>query len=751
MRSSILFIAAFFLLISFSVEAAPYEYGCCLPTNDNCIAGSNPPFVIESAFQQACVDAEDGGTPQYATGSVCLDKCSLGCSCATANVAGRDVINSTEDLLRMTRHAHDQRTSATATYHWKRLSEYPTGSKCVDICGGGGSSSTTPPAPSYTVRGTVRNSTGAMRDVAISFHTGGEQPVTVKTDVSGQYTTTLTGAKSYLLVAVPPASSPQCEPRTLPPFTLTNNKIQDLAIQCATSVGCTNTKPSISVPASLKGTDGATFSITYDDRCNSFEMFVPFRCEGANCNTGWTALPSSVGKTITDSGLKPQTDYCYYVRATNAMGFIESDKKCFKTGDQACMSLPPNSPTTWCGTAGGVSAILSCDDRNLLVTNRCENKVCMIAGSTPACIEKVPCAKCNGLLGLFAKIGLTIPDGGKEERHVTCGTSDASQCYMDRETTQPLLFDAYSSCTAIDDCADYRSPYACSNNPCKAGSGTSAACQWKELQSELGGGVCVSTASDAVPPCRQCNDFFGTCTREMCAAISSQCYFDAPTDEAGRLSNGFRPQGCIPMQEMACRFYDTPTDCIGPSGAVRAATYAITYDGEKRTGTTNIRTNSNDLFGFGACRWVEASNRCIKDADNFSPDNEDDCFQDVLTTEARTICLRDVTPPTTEFILKAGSPPEYGSSEITTLPIRVIDDFTSPDRITTYACIVKTGSCYPDKRLGQLMIADENADYTIYYYSIDAHHNSEEVKSQQLRVKKDDIPRLNVDITESER
>ena len=728
-------------LFATQTQAAPYEWGCCLPAAGSCVPGNSSYFADKDAFTEFCGQIE--GARIETSFNTCVGQCEIGCCCAGANVDGREVINNTEADLRLDRWACTKKTTSSLTYQYISLATKPAGTSCVQACGGGVAGPGTGTTPTTkTVQGTVKNSTGSMRNVGVTFYTGGLAPITATSDANGRYSVTVPANKRYVVSAVP--SIAQCKPTSFE-LLVDTNKNQDITLECTATGGCISNKPSVTSLALVPGTDDVTFSITFDDRCGNFNSFVPFRCTGTGNTQACTALPVPTGRTVTDSGLTPDTNYCYKVRAYNTLGFVDSDCANIRTGDAECMA--GERTLSWCGNDEGRQAVYSCNNRNILTQVSCtETQACSVSGSGASCIPKTDCDRCNGLLGLFAKVGIQIPGGSN--RLLRCGT-ETPQCYIDKEKNQPLLTSAYSFCSDVENCDDYRSRTACEGgNACKIGDGSRTACRWKPASEELGTGVCVSTDPNAVPPCRRCEELLGFCNREMCQSISTGCYYDDVT--SGAASNGFEPQGCMPKQEMACRFYDNETHCIGPAGNRQAANFAITYSDQQkntRAGTTNERTASKDLFGIGACTWIAASDRCIKDADNRRIADEDDCVEDGLQGEALALCFSDVSPPTTDLVLK--DPPEYGSSEVTSLPVAVSDDKTPINRITTYACLNLSGPCYPNKPFAELALPDVNADYTVYYYSIDMHHNSEVVKSDRIRVKKDNIPRLNtVDIDE---
>jgi hypothetical protein len=699
------------LLLLPSVYAVDFTWGCCLPQGGDCVAGDKAVYATQAAFNTVCGDMQPGLSPVR---NGCVSACITGCCCASNNVPSYSTINKNEDLLAMTQWQCTGKSTASLTYNFMS-----NAGSCVETCGG-----TAPPTGSLTLQGTVKKIGGSAMTNEPVILMQGTTRLDARTDATGKYVFADLQPKLYTLIVAPTS----CKSQTYD-VRMDASKTKNFDIDCsAVTAGCSNLKPVITNLAWVKGTDKATFDITYDDKCTNFQQFEPLRCQGTSC----TAIGITTTKQVTDSGLQPKIAYCYKVQARTTSGVVTSDPVCLTAADAQCMT-----PTErFCGD----NTILSCTDKNALVTTSCGNLACTMTANGPVCAETPACNKCNGLLGFFAKLNLQVPVGsGTVQQLLTCG-SQTPQCYKDSDlNNKPVMVSAYGSCTAVEDCDDYKSQESCTANSCKLG-----ACEWKAIGAELGRGVCIPKVG--TPPCRRCNELLGYCNKDACLAISNECYYDDIT--SGASSNGLAPQGCLPKQEMACRLYDTQADC---TGGVEAQ-YNIQYQGTLRVTGDNSHTISKDKFSFGTCAW--SSDHCLKDADNFRIANEDDCIEDGLTGDELVRCLADIAPPTTEILLKApvNGRSIYGSSEITTLPVQVSDDKTPLNKIKTFTCLQKLGQspCYPNVTITQLALSDEDALYDLRYFSMDANHNSEVIRIAKLNVTKDNVPRLNiVDIKES--
>lgn len=699
------------LAVAPAVSAANrFDYGCCLPPNQDCFPGDDA-LSTEQVFRDACDNAE--GDVTSAAQCTAQQYCDMGCCCAAPNVPGSAAINATENLLEKTKWGCMEKSTSSAPFTWSAKTQ---GKTCVQICGGttggdGGQPTT------YTLGGRVRQGTTPERAKVWVSATGVDDNRT--TDAAGLYQFTLPSNKQYLITVEPDNIS--CRPQST---TLTLNRNRNdvnFNLDCTPQAGCANNKPVITNIVLERGTDGASFDIVYNSECGDFDSFVPLVCKK---DKPCQPLPRTEDKHVVVSDLEPNTQYCFQVRAyEDPTGMTESDKICtITTGDAACMQ---GREGPWCGaTPTGGSAVFSCDDKNKLTTNQCPaEQMCSETTEGPKCVPKSDCAKCNGLLGLFAKLNIKVPLG-LEGYAPACSAHD--YCYKE-DTFVP----SYKDCTKVTSCANYTSSLSCAADKCGITS-----CEWRNGNPELGTGVCTSTAPGVAPSCRQCAAGFGHCNATLCALISSDCYYDGVANEFFRDGH---PQ-CIPKSEMACRFYDTAADC----GNARVD---IQYTGAMPTGGTHARTQNTDKFHFGVCNWVPAAGdreaRCIKNSDNLinPADPKDDCQDAGKTGQDLLRCLNDTTPPTTTVTLK--EPAVYGSSEINALPFGATDDVTLPEHIRTFFCASNTSArCYPNSTLAQVRIDDVNSTYSIYYYSVDRNANFEEIKNITVKAYKDNVTRL---------
>jgi hypothetical protein len=707
-------------LAALSASAEPW--GCCAPPVGRCF--DSAAYDTQVAFAEAC---EGAGTQEHdaiilgaSTASTCnpFTECQIGCCCAGPQALDRYVINSNEELLRITFAACSAKTGFDPH-------QLPAGRSCVSVCGGtapngsGGGG-----AQNHTIRGTVVNGTGgnALQNAQVFIPIMGSE-ISARTDSEGKFTLPNVPPITTRIFAVHSA----CQPGQSEPVTV-NRDITGVSIALAcVREACAHAPPAFSSPpAVVRGTSNVQFSLTLTNACRDFVRFEPQRCDAnfANC---LTLTPTDL-PTITDTGLAPQTAYCYKVAARWRDGTASltdaGTGSCITTGDVACSS--GGNRTQWCGTTGGGpsngtrSAIISCDSANHATATPCGDRLVCTArpGAAPACEAAPSCEKCNGLLGLFSRLlaSLEIPLG--------IFTSTCSEaCVLNSEQSgNPLLVDTYGACLAIGSCTGYRSPDACGQDKCRIGN-----CTWTSVNAELGQGVCAARNASA---CEQCGALFGYCTRQMCDALGAspsgqQCYFDAVRNRL----NG--TQGCIGKPSVACRYYDTAQDCVGLSG--RNAVFNIQYTGDVRTGGTNQRTvSSQDRLGIGACSWVSATGICVKNAD-MRGGVEDDCVESGrIYSDPR--CVQDSAPPVTAFLLVSNA--TYSRAAVRTLPYRVTDDRTQIDDIRTFVCFSSSRSpcAYPTQTLSSVPLPEEG-QWTLRFYSMDANANSEIVKEIPIRIR----------------
>jgi len=704
----------FFVLLPM-VSAVGEPWGCCVPDAGQCFDGSI--YLSRDTFRGACTTA-NGMVLGDGVAATCAayDQCDLGCCCAGEDVFGSPAINSDENLLRSTRSSCDAKAEGTWSF-----SVPNDGSTCVAVCGG---TTGTNDDETFRVSGIVRNATSgeplASVGVFISLPTGDLADTTA---ADGTFTLTDVPEMSTRIFAI----HPSCRPGQSP-VTLINQDVSGISISldCALRA-CTHAVPSITAPTLVRGTAETQFTVAIQDTCHDLVQLEPFRCNGQQEQC--IARPPQVTPAVRDTGLMPETTYCYKVRARFSDGsFTESTgSACVTTGEAACMGRAPDDPAQWCGRANDPpqESIMSCTDLNTLQAQPCTGtSVCSDASGTPRCVEPPACSLCNGLGGLFSFLDLEIIDG-------IFTRSCSEVCVLDRQTAgTPTVVDVYNSCFAYDTCVAYRNPAACEQDLCGVGSDQDP-CAWTTVSDELGAGVCASADR---PACEQCDDLFGGCSAPLCEGIGPECYFDgAPNGLA-------QTEGCLSRDAMSCRRYDTQIDCTGGVDA----SFDIDRDADGAyTGGTNARTTaSEDRLEFGSCDWT--GERCIKDANELRENDEDDCIENGRFYDDPT-CLSDNTAPETVFYLS--DPAIYPRVAIRTLPFTVRDDRSPVDVIETYVCI-GDAQCVPRDTLGTMALPEDGAA-TLRWFSVDASGNHESVHSAPIIIKDThDVALDDVEVTE---
>ncbi len=712
--------------------------GCCVPKNStvSCFSAAGN-FITQPEFDSACI-ALPGQKKNVATCNG-LSECTTGCCCAdAATVPNAATFNSLETNLNMTQGACAAKpwSGEQGTYTFtKTIPTDPTKDTCVEVCkgsSGGGSAK-------YKVSGVVHNATNTAKP--------GLKNVTVYIPVINGFISSISdGQGKFVLNDVPSmikpiyAIHPACMPYVSQPYTV-DKDITNVNIDMNCDLkACSRIKPTIENLALIAGTDKASFTAKYDDKCKDFVRFIVKRCDKdfKNCGmrgqmTDPDVTAAKKEATFTDSGLTNNTKHCYLVDVETFTGYIEMNGsadggKCIDEGDKICMTLPADHPTSWCGTNDARKpTILSCDDKNKLdkTSHVCNDKeVCTVDTDGPVCIPMEDCRKCNGILGFFAGFVRAI---GVGDFMKTCG-SQTPTCYIDTRdgdasTARAKTMNVYTSCANVTGCTTYGSKNVCDNNVCTTGAGS---CQWKEISKELSAGICISKEN---PECSACNTVFGYCNKAACTAISPDCYYD---QDKGAFAYNL---GCVNKNEMACAFYDTKTDCVGSGANEKSAIYNITYTQDNRTGGTNSRIRpSNDILGIGACVWLDAEAICVKNTDNhyFKTPRVDDC-SDYLANPPIS-CFKDSTPPNTSIEL-LNKP--YSRAQIRGLPFIVIDEGSALDTLKTFACFnITDNNCYPREELRKLSINSipPAGTFTLRYYSMDKGGNIEEIKSTVITV-----------------
>ncbi|MGE0793155.1 MAG: hypothetical protein AB7V77_03190 [Candidatus Woesearchaeota archaeon] len=364
---------------------------------------------------------------------------------------------------------------------------------------------------------------------------------------------------------------------------------------------------------------------------------------------------------------------------------------------------------------------------NLTLTKiSCANdELCVETQSSPGaiCKDEEPCWRCNGLFGLFSTYSLSTQkeDGfvcedfqninGTSQSELEDEENPFKLCYKDESLTTLPKFD---SCNQVKSCYDYKSNYACENDPCfkfsEIQNGVSAnnECAWTWYDKELGIGVCKSTIEEH-QECTRCekDSPIGYCNEDLCQNNYGECYFkdelvNSNLSIDGELKNylknlepnrntnpnQYTPR-CIAKQDMACVLYDKKEDCIGGTTEQSFVLNSIYESNDSTYGIGNAlinsnpnyvlsgnneKTSSNDYFKFGTCVWNDEIG-CHKNSDyNYEITNnndvliEDDCdFSNLILLSN---CIKDNITPTTTFNWESEVDyTEYNENYPTNLPI----------------------------------------------------------------------------------
>jgi len=339
-----------------------------------------------------------------------------------------------------------------------------------------------------------------------------------------------------------------------------------------------------------------------------------------------------------------------------------------------------------------------CDDQNQVII--LEN--CSLTEG-----EKFYCAgpdnrgetECKNMGNCYVKPQLATPFGLYYEQD-TCTADGENYCYYDYSQT---ILDACYPCSQDMTCFDYESSGACTDDNCLVSN--NSACGWIDNVpfSEMGKGLCYQIDYNGTDQCWRCSigsNIFENmgCTQEVCSKLGD-CYSGAFDQYCGQCST--------------CEALTNEEQCTGAN----KQSFEIDEDYQF--------TPSNDHCGLGKCKWNSSIQKCFKDGN----DNEViDC------EDSDVVCQQDFIPPTTTLpqktiILKQGDSLTFSSEQGSTL----------------YYCIDSQNSCNPtntrefnrdtltlDSEDMEKHLKYRSGKYYIRFYSIDSHHNQEEIKSREI-------------------
>ena len=411
------------------------------------------------------------------------------------------------------------------------------------------------------------------------------------------------------------------------------------------------------------------------------------------------------------------------------------------------------------------------------------------------CVAQVLCSECNGAFGLYSHLNLNTKQGANT---ISCNdlifSGSPNQftgiCYLEKSNT--TVVDYFTQCRQTS-CYDYKSKGACEADACYRFTNEDGfnGCEWASAPGygdELGVGVCRPKAP-AEQECGQCDTKspLGFCSQEICG-LYGDCYYKQtnnhgpsairetnflPTLERNSDVDVLQPT-CLHESDISCFVYDTQVDCEGEDYDGSIPVIDVEYSGPDGAqvrvgGTHEIINPSQDVYGFGVCKWNDDIDDpegygCSKNADAryvFSETNvkrTDDCFDGGAIIPS-VDCLRDNQPPVTTLSLKDAPGdqlyPKYGVPQLKNLFFSVQDDVSALEHINTYVSFTQhpvndegieeqpTDYVYPSLSLDGLrkvtsdhLTQNDLSDgtITVSYYSVDEAQNLEVIQRQIIEL-----------------
>ncbi len=411
------------------------------------------------------------------------------------------------------------------------------------------------------------------------------------------------------------------------------------------SSACEQTVPAISSPISYTTTPNTvTLEWGFGECAESFDIQRCIQNNPTSCNNITAGLPASAREFTDSNNLKTGNTYCYKVFVHHDSGKINSSlEECITITQLDCLEKYGSSD--FCYSAQGDSYIASCTDQDTMqILDSCSSGEACIVGKDgqPSCQPENICETCNSVYGFFPGFAFdllplklfqnsTIFDSLTS---ISCQNQleDHNYCFFEKTTTS---INKYESCGKIGSCYDYESKGTCEGDPCNKQSGIGQ-CEWIYSDEEAGIGVC-RPAEEKSQNCAECHsdfeeDFnengFDFCTSQNCPKYAGLCYYSEIGSSGECIGTG--------NKKMGCEFYNTEKDCADSQNM------ELQED--------NTRIESNDLFGFGDCRWDDSTGICFKDADeSISNDCTDDIFSRGMPwkQDSVSLCYYDNTPPQT--------------------------------------------------------------------------------------------------------
>ncbi|MBI5065769.1 thrombospondin type 3 repeat-containing protein [Candidatus Woesearchaeota archaeon] len=328
-------------------------------------------------------------------------------------------------------------------------------------------------------------------------------------------------------------------------------------------------------------------------------------------------------------------------------------------------------------------------------------EVCQVQNNQPSCIKKSNCDINSGPLGLFASA---------EECEGT--QQNPTTCYLEKTNT---IKDKCLDCSNLINCFNYKSKGACEKNNCGIQN-----CEWHDVISELGIGVCVDNKNNNCENCDKSQNPLDYCTQEKANAFSTKdyaCYYSKTSKKA------------FNCDQARCSDYDQ-IQCGSPQGG-------IILDSNN-----NILTKSTDTCGIGLCQYEPNADVCRKNSDGDQTPPWQDC------NPKDTECEKDYFPPETELHQARTKTTSQLEIKIKDKKIKTQAPSTQTGKnYRTYVCILTPSNSCSDARvftqitnnkltINNLELFDEKTKIsdlqeglnTIKFYTKDPANNLETVK-----------------------
>jgi hypothetical protein len=341
------------------------------------------------------------------------------------------------------------------------------------------------------------------------------------------------------------------------------------------------------------------FTLVWSSECeDNIQYYEVSRCEGAGCSN-FALVTSSTSNTFIDSSseLEFEKVYNYQLKAVYTIQSPSYGYAAATLGNSACQDKPLGQ--VFC--LG--NAAFFCNTKNVLKpqgTACSSDQVCTVKNNNPECVQMSECQTDVGNpFGIFFT-------------KLTC--ENQGYCFYDRSRTS---VDNCFNCDPSMSCYDYKTITACNQDNCNVKN-----CRWKDSETALGLGLCVSTKEyncqwcdkSGTPSLSNINSFnplFEYCTEKKSDYLSVsgyECFY----------SNGIS----LNCETAICTDY-SKEEC---------STSQLTLDN-----TNTIQNPSNDKCSIGKCQRI--GNQCVKNADG---DNSPDCDD--------SECEKDYFEPSTILI-----------------------------------------------------------------------------------------------------